>query len=249
MSVNKSNKLITDGLIDCFDAGNSKSYIDVSQKINSLSRAYKPSNNIASSGPMSISTPSSAYAELRNGTMFSEENKGALNLDGMNDFIRLNTSVTLSHLTYSIWYRPSSTDTHFRNLGNTGAWHSTEFACFSIGNHHSFAHQLSLRTKSSNGTTNTQLPGQINPNYYDTWHNATFVVEPLKQSIYYNGQLCESTTRTNNSDITINKLAIGNSMGYGFFGGKIGPITLYGKALSDSEIEHNYNVLKSRFIS
>jgi len=249
MSTNLSNQLITEGLIDCFDAGNSKSYIDVSQKINSLSRAYKPQITIATSGPMSLSLPSSGFANLRNGTAFSEEKKGVLNLDGMNDYIQLNTSVTLSHLTYSIWYKPSSTDTHFRSLGQTGAWSTTEFACFCIGNHPPYIHQISLRTKSSNGVTNTSLPGQINPNYYDTWHNATFVIEPSKQSIYYNGQLCESTTRTNNSDITITKLNIGNSMGYGFFGGKIGPTTLYNRALSDLEIKHNYNALKSRFIS
>lgn len=248
MSVNKSNKLITDGLIDCFDIGNNNSNID-DQKIYSLSRNYKPQSTIATSGPMSLSVPSSGFANLRNGTTFSEENKGVLNLDGINDYIQLNTSVRLSHLTYSIWYRPSSTDTNFRSLGQTGSWSNTEFACFSIGNHFSYTHQISLRTKSSDGTTNTQLPGEINPNYYDTWHNATFVIEPLKQSIYYNGQLCESTTRTNNSDINITKLLIGNSMGYGFFGGKIGATTLYSRALSDSEIKHNYNALKSRFIS
>ena len=249
MSVNRSNKLITDGLIDCFDIGNNNSNIDVDQNIYSLSRTYKPSSIIATYGTMEISLPSSGFANLRNGTAFSEEKKGVLNLDGMNDYLQLNTSVTLSHLTYSIWYKPSSTDTHFRSLGQTGAWSTTEFACFSIGNHPSHPHQLSLRTKSSNGVTNTSLPGQINPNYYDTWHNATFVIEPSKQSIYYNGQLCESTTRTNNSDITITKLYIGNSMGYGFFGGKIGSTTLYNRALSDSEIKHNYNALKSRFIS
>lgn len=31
--------------------------------------------------------------------------------------------------------------------------------------------------------------------------------------------------------------------------GCVGPTTLYDRALSDSEIKHNYNVLKSRFIS
>lgn len=248
MSVNKSNKLITDGLIDCFDIGNNNSNID-DQKIYSLSRNYKPQNTIATSGPMSLSVPSSAFAILRNGTTLSEENKGALNLDGMNDYIELNTSVTLSNLTYSIWYKPSLADTHFRNLGNTGAWHSTELACFSIGNHTSYPHQITLRTKSGNGITSIQLPNEISPKYYDTWHNATFVIEPSKQSIYYNGQLYKSTTRTNNSDITINKLTIGNSMGYGFFGGKIGPTTLYNRALSDLEIKHNYNVLKFRFVS
>jgi len=75
------------------------------------------------------------------------------------------------------------------------------------------------------------------------------VVEPLKQSIYYNGQFCKSSARTDDSDITMTKLQIGNWMGYGYFGGKIGPTTLYNRALSDSEIKHNYNVLKSRFIS
>jgi hypothetical protein len=245
MSVNKSNKLITNGLIDCFDVGNSNSYIDVDQKVNSLSRNYKPQNTIGTSGPMSISVPSSGFANLRNGTAFSEENKGVLNFDGMNDYVQLNTSVTLSHLTYSIWYNPSLVDTSFRTLGQTGAWSTTEFACFFKGN----GHKLSLRTKSSNGVTDTSLPGVVNPNFYNTWHNATFVVEPSKQSIYYNGQFCKSTTRTNDSDINMTKLQIGSWMGYGFFGGKMGTTTLYNRALSDSEIKHNYNALKSRFIS
>tara|TARA_B100000900_G_C20545544_1_gene702374 strand:+ start:80 stop:850 length:771 start_codon:yes stop_codon:yes gene_type:complete len=256
MSANESNKLITNGLLDYFDIANvmsnnglNKEISLSNEKINSLSRPYKPSVPMAMSSPMTISLPSSGFVNLINGTTFSEQNKGVMNLDGMNDSVRLNISVTLSHLTYSIWYKPSSTDNHFRSLGQTGAWSTTEFACFSIGNHPSHPHQLSLRTKSSNGVTNTRLPGEINPKYYDTWHNATFVIEPSKQSIYYNGQLCKSTTRTNNSDITITRLAIGNSMGYGFFGGEIGPAAIYNRALSDVEIKHNYNVLKSRFKS
>jgi len=103
MSVNVYNKLITDGLIDCFDVGNNRSYISVDQKVESLSRPYKPQTAIANSGPMSINLPSSGFVNLRNGTTFSEEKKGVLNLDGMNDYLQLNTSVTLSHLTYSIW--------------------------------------------------------------------------------------------------------------------------------------------------
>lgn len=256
MGVNNSNQLITDGLLDYFDIANVMSQnglvtgISLSEKkINSLSRSYKPSEPIAMYGPMTISLPSSGFVNLVNGTTFSEKNKGVMNLDGMSDSIRLNVSFTFSHLTYSIWYRPSSTDTHFRSLGQTGAWHSTEFACFSIGNHLSYNHQISLRTKSGNAVTNTSLPGEINPNYFDEWHNATFVVEPSKQSIYYNGELCDSTVRNNNDDIIITRLAIGNSMGYGFFGGEIGPAAIYNRALSDEEIKHNYNALKSRFKS
>ena len=247
MSANVHNKLITDGLIDCFDVGNNRSYISVDQKIESLSRSYKPQIAIATSGPMSINLPSSGFANLRNGTTFSEENKGVLNFDGMNDYVQLNTSVTLSHLTYSIWYKPSLVDTSYRTLGQTGSWSSTEFSCFFNSNVP--GETLSLVTKSNNARTDTPLPIIINPNFYNTWHNATFVVEPSKQSIYYNGQFCKSTTRTNDSDITMTKLQIGNWMGYGYFGGKIGPTTLYNRALSDSEIKHNYNVLKSRFIS
>lgn len=247
MSVNKSNKLITNGLIDCFDVGNSNSYIDADQKVNSLSRNYKPQNTIATSGPMSISVPSSGFANLRNGTTFLEENKGVLNFDGMNDYVQLNTSVTLSHLTYSIWYKPSLVDTSYRTLGQTGAWSATEFACFFSSNPP--GQTLSLVTKSNNTRTDTSLPKIINPNFYNTWHNATFVIEPSTQYVYYNGQFCDSDTRTNNGDITMTKLQIGSWMGYGFFGGKMGTTTLYNRALSDSEIKHNYNALKSRFVS
>jgi len=212
--------------------------------------------NVDPSNPASYSgTGNTANNTINNtnpGTLFNDlghlgENSGIWDFDGVTSYLQLSPNITTSYLTYSIWYKPSSTDTHFRNLGNTGAWHSTEFACFSIGNHHSYVHQLSLRTKSSNGITNTLLPGQINPNYQDTWHNATFVVEPSNQSIYYNGQLCESTTRTNNTDITINNLTIGNQMGYGYYGGKVASTHMYNRALSANEVLHNYNALKSRF--
>ena len=225
MSFSYGTKIVTDGLVFYVDTANPRSYVSGSTTTNSLI-----GNEIGN---------------LINGTDFSTDNQGSWNLDGMNDYIQLNTSVTLSHLTYSIWYRPSLTDTSFRTLGQTGAWSTTEFACFFSSNPP--GQQLSLVTKSNNTRTDTSLPKIINPNFYNTWHNATFVIEPSTQYVYYNGQFCDSDTRTNNGDITMTKLHIGSWMGYGFFGGKIGPITLYGKALSADEVLQNYNALKGRF--
>lgn len=227
MSFSYGAKIVTDGLVFYVDAANPNSYVSGNTTVDSL-----VSNDVGT---------------LVNATEFSTENNGGWDFDGVNDKFVINPNITLSHLTYSIWYNPSLSDTRFRTLGQTGPWSTTEFSCFFIGNGTTLIHRLSLRTKSSNAQTDTSLPGIINPNFYNTWHNATFVVEPLTQYIYYNGQFMKSGSRTNNTDITINNLRMGEPMGYGYYGGKIASNMIYSRALSSDEVLQNYNALKGRF--
>lgn len=227
MSFTYSPKIVTDGLVFYVDAANPNSYVSGSTVVDSL--------------------VSNTTGSLINDINFSTDNQGNWVFDGIDDKFVINPNITLSHLTYSIWYNPSLSDTRFRTLGQTGPWSTTEFSCFFIGNGTTIIHQLSLVTKSNNTRTNTSLPGIINPNFYNTWHNATFVVEPLTQYIYYNGQFMKSGSRTNNTDITINSLGMGEPMGYGYYGGKIASNILYNRALSANEVLQNYNALKGRF--
>ncbi len=222
-----SPKIVTDGLTFYVDAANPKSYISGRTGTNSL-----VGNEIG---------------VLINGTDFSADNQGVWDFDGGDDKFTIKPNITTPNLTYSIWYNPSLSNTSFRTLGQTGPWSTTEFSCFFLGNGTTVIHQLSLRTKSNNGVTNTSLPGIINPNFYNTWHNATFVVEPQTQYIYYNGQFMKSGARTDNTDITINNLNMGETMGYGFFAGKIASNMIYSRALSSDEVLQNYNALKGRF--
>ena len=221
-----SNSVITDGLEFYVDAANPMSYVSGNTTTDSL--------------------VGDKIGTLINGTGFSTINQGAWDFDGIDDRFTLRPLITASHLTYSVWFRPAITDGDFRTLGQTGNWSTTEFACF-FKKVPAGGLNLRLRTKSGDADTSTSQPAVINPNFYNTWHNATFVIEPSTQYIYYNGQFMTSTARTNNTDITINSLSLGLSMGYGYYSGKIASNILYSRKLSPTEILQNYNALKGRF--
>ena len=204
--------------------------------------------NVDPSNPVSyLGTGNTANNTINNtnpGTLFNDlghlgENSGIWDFDGVTSYLQLSPNITTSYLTYSIWFKPSTSDTIFRSLGQTGAWSTTDFACF----FHGSLSQLTLVTKHNNCRLTLSFPGTSS----DVWHNATFVVEPLTQHIYHNGVYLGNKTRTNNTDITINNLAIGNWMGYGYYGGKIASTHIYNRTLSSNEVLHNYNALKSRF--
>ena len=225
MGIQNGPPIETTGLAYYVDPANTKSYVDGNTTATDL-----VSNKIAF---------------LQSGTGFASINAGVFDFDGTDDNLALQTTITTSHLTYSVWYRPDTSDTSFRTLGQTGAWSTTNFACFFSKNGPGLS--LSLVTKFNNTRTDSSFPTSINPNFSNSWHNATFVIEPLTQYIYYNGQYCNSSTRTINTDITINTLNIGQTMGYGPFGGQLGATMLYSRALAPNEIKQNYNAMRGRY--
>ena len=225
MSYNNGPRIVTNGLVLCLDAGNSKSYPGTGTVWNDLSG----NNN---------------NGTLTNGPTFNSSNGGSIVFDGSNDYVEVPTTSSIndclaSDFSYEMWSFPKTSGFQFGKIFGKGAFQSstgyngltystTSFNC-------SFAHVLGSRTMfnlppnkwyhlviTRIGTT---LKGYVNGNNTSTHTGISFNYSgnfPLRLSA--NSQPTPDTTAQN---LSIFKQ--------------------YNRGLTDLEIIQNYNATKGRF--
>jgi hypothetical protein len=217
-SIGGSN-IVTTGLVLALDAANRRSYVSGSSVWNDLS-----GNRYTGS--------------LVNEPVFDSSNAGAIVLDGIDDYISTIplSLISFSNITIQLWIYPT-------NIG-TGNGYITVFDTPS--------RHLSLWI----GTGYYAIGGANN--YYDAssfnWRNNNwyFITMMKSGSIGYvikNNYESSITLASVGSTFT-NQLQFGSnpSAGGTVMKGKYSNISLYNRALTPSEIEQNYEALKSRYI-
>ena len=193
----------------------------------------------------------SAYSrrpKFKNNVAFSFEKKGALTFDGSNDYLDLETDVTISPAnqgwTAIYWFNTNSASTlqHF-NSAEADDFNANWLAIYNS--------KLAVWNVSPGywkyGSTTIQS---------NTWYQAVFVCDAggTNYRFYINGQR-EGGDHVNNawtaSYSALKTRYIGRyeySGSYSrYFNGKIASARLYNRALSDEEILKGYNSLKGRF--
>ena len=252
MGVTGGPDIVTDGLVLALDAGSKKSNIGTGNTL----------NNLALNG---------STASVVNGT----NSNNTITLDGTNDWIGVNNSVTSTILspsvaTFSIWFRANDT----YGSGNT-------CSLISRGNYNtSGGFFIHMRNSSGNcnvsatfsySTTNSYTfegTSNYDVNPFGQWNNIVVSVDDTIK-LYTNGTLRQSTARSVSNIIygngTINtngdtNLAILSSLGYAPtldqgaggtwrpYNGDFGSMFMYNRILSANEVLQNYNSTKSRFI-
>lgn len=243
--------IVTDGLVLALDAGSKKSNIGTGNTL----------NNLALNG---------STASVVNGT----NSNNIITLDGTNDWIGVNNSVTSTILspsvaTFSIWFRANDT----YSSGNT-------CSLISRGNYNrSGGFFIHMRNSSGNcnvsatfsySTTNSytfEATSNYDVNPFGQWNNIVVSVDDTIK-LYTNGTLRQSRARSVSNIIygngTINtngdtNLAILSSLGYAPtleqgaggtwrpYNGDFGSMSMYNRILSAEEVLQNYNATKSRF--
>jgi len=243
--------IVTDGLVLALDAANVKSYPGSGTTINNIGTVGGTAS-VVNGGP--------------SGNIIS--------LDGTNDWIGVNNSVTSAALspsvaTFSIWFRANDTYSN----GNT-------CSLISRGNYNTsggfFIHmrkesgECKVRADFSYSTTNSysfQGTGYYPTNGWGVWNNVIVSVGS-EIKLYVNGELKKTTARSVSTIIygngTINtngdtNLAILSSLGYAPtldqgsggtwrpYNGDFGNMVMYNRILSAEEVLKNYNAQKSRF--
>jgi len=232
MSVNYNPSVVTSGLLLNLDAGNVKSYPGSGATWTDLSQN---GNN----------------GTLVNGPTFNSANGGSLVFDGVNDYVSLANSSSISFstaLTLSIWYYsglPSNQVYNFLYL--KGRTDSDTYNPFLYGD------GKYMWTGSSGRAIYTPPSGYIADN---TWNNLVISHSGgTTPNIYKNTFLSSGYTFTEGNGsypLGTNSWRVGigadverNLMGT--FNGKIGAIQLYNRALSAAEIAQNYNALRGRY--
>ena len=228
--------IVSDGLIYNLDPGNRAS----TQPITAVPNLFN-TINLSESG------------SLYQGT-YQPTNKGVIDLDGIDDYIELSTPLLTfgnASFTISMWvYLDSIANTgsphgqHLRLIDNNVSLGSTEMAFLINSSGASFAYIGQEVAKTSNSTFSI-----------NNWFNIVLTREQTSPNhifkTYKNASQVSSQSVTKNLSAN-NTTLIGKAIrsGYtnaGMVNGQLGPVQVYNRALSVTEILHNYNALKSRF--
>jgi len=240
MATNYNPRIITDGLVLCLDAANSKSY--------------------PGSGDTWFDLSGNGNNGTLNGAGYDNGNGGSLSFDGNDDYSSvsstngLDLSGTSTSLTVSCWARTTDTGLAFQNLvmwedladGNgiepirlTITSNSDNYPAFTLRNYDNTA---------SSSLSALTLTSQ------NTYYNIVGTYNGSTQAIYVNGTLSNQTSYTGGikvpADGTSAKWIIGRgeltSAGR-LLKGNIAQVSIYNRALTATEIQQNYLATKSRY--
>lgn len=220
--------IVTDGLVFAVDAANYQSY--------------------PGSGTTWSDMVGGNDGTLVNGPTFDEANGGSLVFDGANDYVDFGLASDIrpsNEFTWVAWCYPQEKTSKYRTVFSTG-YSSTTGVQLRMNrslptNNNEFIfetnHTLSGQQSVTTGTVDN-----------DKWYMVSGVVDSSTRKIYLNTTLKNNNTVSGDYITGSNNLTIGdNRVATEYWLGNIGPILLYHKPLTPSEITQNYNALKSRF--
>jgi hypothetical protein len=217
--------IITNGLVLNLDASNPASYPGSGTTWTDLSG----NNNTG---------------ELVNGPTYSSNNGGYIILDGNNDYINVPDNSTLNSnvTTVSVWFQYSTVNNYYGALISKADPAGT----FNGWNIYIFNNIINAQIKGNPATTD--IPGTtISTN---TWYNVTLVsVSGGTSSLYLNNSLLNSRSTVSYTVTTSQPLRFARAVDtfWSYFGGNVGQIIQYNRALNSTELTENYNITKTRF--
>lgn len=211
--------IVTSSLTMALDAGNLVSY--------------------PGSGTAWTTLTGSNSGTLTNGPTFSSANGGAIVFDGTNDYVTIPSTSNLSpgtgDFTYSSWINPSSFSSTYSGLlvvevvgglwiGKLGS--NFVLRAYAVADYIQYATLPSL----------------------NVWTNIVITRSGTTATLYYNAVSVASTTTSQNFGQGTAYIGNDGSTPSANFNGKIATTMFYkGKALSQTEIQQNFNAHKNRF--
>jgi hypothetical protein len=217
-----SPSIITNGLVLCLDAANQKSYPGSGTTWTDLSGN---GNN----------------GTLVNGVGYSGSNLGSLSFDGTDDYVSTGLilpSPSTTPTTFDLVFKYNSTNS-YRGLIGSSAYNSSGF---SIG----FMGQSQMR----NTYNDSNLNFENNFNYDSSViSQGTFVFNGRNINVYRNSSLTNTFTASFDVASNGNGTQVGRNLqgGWGVSQVDVYAVRVYNRALTASEIQQNYNALRSRF--
>ena len=223
--------IITDGLVLALDAANKKSY--------------------PGSGTSITDMIGNVSGDLINGPTFDSANNGSIVFDGVNDYISLDRSTTYDFtnddsFTISGWFNTTQADGSGPYVGKWGT-NAASTGGYQLwvggptgGNRITF----SVANGGSTAATTTVMTYTFGIwNFFVGVYHANTKLECYLNNTGY--QTTSYTSAINNPAVnfTIGKAGYGSQT----FTGKSSSVLLYNRALTSTEILHNYNSTKDRF--
>jgi hypothetical protein len=218
------NSIVTDGLVFCVDPANKVSY--------------------PGSGTTATDLIDNTNGTLQSSGMFENTNAGVFDFDGATNYIGFNSINSSGDISISCWVYLLSYD--------VSPSHNQR-----ILHNYDGSNDLQVIIRESSvfkwgSTTKSQGVGISDLPPLNEWLSICLIRSGTSYKVYYNTQ-----EKTGNSSIpgnpqpSISQLRIGadiqGSNSNGHLEGQTGPILIYNRALSASEVLQNYNALKNRF--
>jgi len=233
MTIGYNPRIVSDGLVLCLDAANTRSYNEASSPT-----VWKDLSGYENNGT------------LRNSPTYTSSNSGSIVFDGINDDVNCGNDDSINFgtgdFTVSIWFkRYTNATTNLRLLSKAADSDTADsthagFAFFGSDSALSFSvNPTAARTTISAG------------NYsLNTWVNVVGVLERGASMRAYQNciQTGYSAAALSGSVSGSTSLFLGSSFGTGiYWAGEISNVCMYNKALSVAEIQQNFVALRGRF--
>jgi hypothetical protein len=219
-----SPRIVTDGLVLCLDAGNTKSYPGIGTDWFDLSG----NGNNGSLVNM-------------DGANFNSANGGSLTFDGSNEYLITPTTILNTNIGFTIelWIYINDPQPVYPNFWSY--WYSDSPFSFEWGTYANPGGQGRFYFKDS--ATGSSL---ASPYIGNQWANITFGCNATIPFLYTNGNSPVTGGNFTNTDITITNL-LRNNGGSLYYKASQSSIRFYNRALSASEVKQNFNALRGRF--
>ena len=223
MPNNYGPKIVTDGLVMCLDAGNTKSYAGSGTTWTDLSRN---GNN----------------GTLTNGPTFNSANGGSIVFDASDDYVQCVGSITTTAATFISWIRRNGSQAF-----NAGIIFSRGTSTTGL-NFRRDVNEVGYHWNDS-GLTYNWVSGLVTPNL--TWCMCAISVNSSSAVAYLcqSSGITSATNAISHTSTTLDDIRIGweESSSTRRFNGNMAVAQIYNRALSAAEILQNYNATKGRF--
>lgn len=227
-----STPIIADGLVFNMDAANRASY--------------------PRTGVTATDTVGNNVGTL-NGTTFSTTDNGIFDFDGTDDYIDFDDILDLAILSVNMWINCDVYNSGRQFL--FGKWKNGHRAyALTLNQIGTSAGSIQAQISIDGGSSNTgqaNVSGAIDAN--GTWFNVGFTHDGTTLKTYVNGVLGATDTiggayTSGTGHVAVGTILFSNDTSpLNPFNGQIQSVRVYNRALSASEVLHNYNALKSRF--
>ncbi len=231
MATNYNPAIVTDGLVLCLDAANTKSY---------------PGSGTTWTD---VSGNGNNTGTLTNGPTFDSGNKGSIVFDGSNDYVEASAVLSAGQQKYTLsaWWNitnnPSGAQVVMEQNSSSSITHRRACILITSGGVWGF-----------NGQSNDnhdEVPIRVGQ-----WVNGVVTIDTTAGSsglkLYENGSLYFTGSTSggiSNLNVGTHAFAIGHKISNGgeHFQGKISCVSVYSRVLTATEVLQNYNALKGRF--
>ena len=221
MGLSHSPRIVTNGLVLCLDAGNTKSYPGSGTTWTDLSG-------------------SGSNGTLTNGPTYSSGNGGSIVFDGIDDFVQCTGSLTGTDATFIAWINRNGNQTSYSGIIFS---RSTQVS----GMNFRLSDTLGYHWASIPGTdqfvSNLTIPNLA-------WCMCAVSVSSTAATLYLgtSSGISSATNTISHTSTTIDDIKLGqDDLGSRWYKGNIANAQIYNRALSAAEIQQNFNALRGRF--